>query len=209
MRHRLKGRKLSRTASHRRATLNALATALIRHKKIKTTLAKAKETRVFVEPLITKAKQDTVVARRHVARFIKEKEVLQELFNEVAPKVAERNGGYTRVVKLGRRLGDAAEMAIIELVDYNDTGVKKQPKKKQKEEPVAEAETVETVEATEEEAAAAEDVKEAEVVEEETKAEAEEEVKEEAKAEETSEEKAEEKTEEPKAEAEEKKEEKK
>ena len=193
MRHRIKGRKLSRSASHRRATLNALATALIRHKKIKTTLAKAKETRVFVEPLITKAKQDTVAARRHVARFIKEKEVLKELFNEVVPKIGDRPGGYTRVVKLGTRLGDSAEMAIIELVDYNDEGVKKQPKK-QEEEPVAATETVEAPEET----AVEENTQEAEVVEEAA----------EEKAEETKTEEAEQ-TEEPKAEAEEDKEEEK
>lgn len=131
MRHRVKGRNLSRTASHRRATLNALATALFQHKKIQTTTAKAKETRVFAEKLITKAKSDTVQARREVARFIRDKEVVKELFGVIAPKIGERAGGYTRVIKLGHRLGDAAEMSIIELVDFNE-GVApvKEPKAK-------------------------------------------------------------------------------
>ncbi|MDA3861748.1 MAG: 50S ribosomal protein L17, partial [Melioribacteraceae bacterium] len=120
MRHRVRGRKLNRTASHRLATFRALATAIIREKKIKTTVAKAKELRMFVEPLISKAKVDSVANRRHIARFIQDKEVLKELFTEVMPKVGDRPGGYTRVVKLGQRRGDAAEMAIIELVDYND-----------------------------------------------------------------------------------------
>src|SRR5689334_2505489 len=123
MRHNQKGRKLGRTASHRRATLSALATSLLKHKKVRTTVAKAKETRLFVEPLITRAKrahllageEKTVTAarihaRRMVGRFIKDDEVLKELFTEIAPKVAERPGGYTRVVKLGRRQGDAAEI---------------------------------------------------------------------------------------------------
>lgn len=133
MRHSHKGRKLGRTASHRAATLEALATALIKHKKIRTTVAKAKEMRLYVEPIITRAKNSHLLvgdeastvakrvnARREVARAIKDKDVVKELFNEIAPKVAGRPGGYTRVVKLGRRLGDSAEMALIELVDYNE-----------------------------------------------------------------------------------------
>jgi large subunit ribosomal protein L17 len=134
MRHRIKGRKLSRTASHRTATLRSLATALIKHKKIKTTVAKAKQTRLFVEPLITKAKKDTVHARRLVARHINDSEVLKELFGEVVSKIGDRPGGYTRIIKLGNRVGDAAEMAIIELVDFSEvssdktTKVKKQVK---------------------------------------------------------------------------------
>ncbi|MBU1099998.1 MAG: 50S ribosomal protein L17 [Bacteroidetes bacterium] len=120
MRHGVKGRKLNRTASHRVATFRNLATALLRYKKIKTTTAKAKELRVFVEPLITKAKDDSVASRRLVARHIKDKEVLKELFTEIIEKVGDRAGGYTRVVKLGRRYGDAAEMSLIELVDFND-----------------------------------------------------------------------------------------
>ncbi len=135
MRHGNKGRKLGRTSTHRKATLNALATALLQHKKIKTTVAKAKEARIYVEPLITTAKRSLALtgdeklvsiqrvhARRQVGRFIKDNEVLKTLFTEIAPKVANRPGGYTRVVKLGRRLGDSAEMAILELVDWNESG---------------------------------------------------------------------------------------
>jgi large subunit ribosomal protein L17 len=141
MRHRKSGRKLKRTASHRKATLNALSTALLQHKKIRTTVAKAKETRMMVEKLITRAKnavasegdKKNVHARRMVARYIKDREVVKELFNEIAPKVAQRPGGYTRIVKLGQRLGDAAEVAVLELVDYNTgqepTKAKEKPKK--------------------------------------------------------------------------------
>jgi large subunit ribosomal protein L17 len=120
MRHRVKGRKLGRTASHRKATLIALATALLKHKRITTTLAKAKETRGFVEKLITKAKKGDLHAHKQVMDFIKDKETVKELFAEIVQKIGDRPGGYTRVVKLGNRLGDAAQMAIIELVDYND-----------------------------------------------------------------------------------------
>ncbi len=119
MRHRIKGRKLGRSTSHRLATLRALATALFRYKKIKTTVAKAKEAKRMVERLITKAKADNVAARRYVARHIHEREVLHILFDEIVGKVGDRPGGYCRVVKLGHRPGDAAEMAILELVDYN------------------------------------------------------------------------------------------
>jgi large subunit ribosomal protein L17 len=129
MRHRVEGRKLKRTASHRKALLQSLATSLLRHKRIKTTEAKAKEASRFTEAIITRAKRaylaeqggdaNSVHARRVVARDIHDGAVLQELFSEIAPKVAERPGGYTRVVKLGQRLGDGARMAIIELVDYN------------------------------------------------------------------------------------------
>src|SRR5260221_1103219 len=126
MRHRKSGRKLKRTASHRKATLIALSTALLRHKKIRTTVAKAKETRMFVEKLITRAKnavategdKKDVHARREVARYIKDRVVVTELFTEIAPKVANRAGGYTRVVKLGQRFGDGAEVALLELVDF-------------------------------------------------------------------------------------------
>lgn len=119
MRHRVKGNKLGRTYSHRLATLKSLATSLILHKKIKTTVAKAKEAKVFIEPLITKAKVDSVANRRYVARFIKDKEALKMLFGEVREKVLDRKGGYLRVVKLGSRRGDGADLAILELVDYN------------------------------------------------------------------------------------------
>ncbi len=132
MRHRVKGKKLGRKAAHRRATLRALSTALIKHKRIKTTVAKAKALRMFVEPLITKAKKDTVHSRRLIAREIHDKAVVQELFNEVIPKIGDRPGGYTRIVRLGNRVGDAAEMALIELVDYNDVTVTKPKKSKKK-----------------------------------------------------------------------------
>ena len=142
MRHRKAGRKLKRTASHKKATLIALSTALLRHKKIRTTVAKAKETRPFVEKIITRAKNAVareaqsktkdVHARREIARYIKDRKVVQELFAEIAPKVLSRPGGYTRVVKLGQRHGDGADVAVLELVDYN-TGVepaKAAPKEK-------------------------------------------------------------------------------
>ncbi len=128
MRHRKSGRKLKRTASHRKALLASLSTALIRHKRITTTLAKAKETRMVVEKLITRArhafqqKDATAVGvheRRMVYRYIKDREVIGELFSTVAERVAARNGGYTRIVKLGQRPGDGAELAVIELVDFN------------------------------------------------------------------------------------------
>ena len=128
MRHRKSGRKLKRTASHRRATLASLSTALLRHKKITTTVAKAKETRMLVEKLITRAKNAAaatdvpaagVHARREVGKLIKDREVIGELFGTIAQKVGARPGGYTRIVKLGQRHGDAAEMAVIELVDFN------------------------------------------------------------------------------------------
>jgi len=129
MRHLLKGRKLKRTASHRKALLASLATSLFRHKKITTTLAKAKEARILAERLITKAKRANIKeagtekkdihARREVAKYIKDRKVVQMLFGEIASRVTDRPGGYTRVVKLGQRLGDAAQMAVLELVDYN------------------------------------------------------------------------------------------
>ncbi len=120
MRHKVKGRKLGRTASHRKATLIALATSLLRYKRIKTTLAKAKETRGFVERIITRAKKGDLHSHKLIMDYIKDKEVVKELFTDIVPKIGDRPGGYTRVVKLGNRLGDAASMALIELVDYND-----------------------------------------------------------------------------------------
>ena len=131
MRHRVKGRKLGRTASHRRATLTLLATSLLKHKRIKTTLAKAKETRGFVEKLITKAKKDDLHAKKMVMDVIKDKETVKELFAEIIPKIGDRPGGYTRVIKLGNRLGDAASMAIIELVDYNDIATAREEQRKE------------------------------------------------------------------------------
>lgn len=121
MRHAKKGYKLGRTASHRRATLSALSGALIRHKHITTTLTKAKALRLYIEPLITRAREDTTHNRREVFRHLMDKRAVTELFEEVAEKVGDRPGGYTRVLRLGQRSGDAAEMAIIELVDYNES----------------------------------------------------------------------------------------
>lgn len=150
MRHRVKGRKLGRTASHRRATLAALATALLKHKRIKTTLAKAKETRGLVERLITKARKGDLHSHRQIMSIIKDKEAVKELFADIVPKVADRPGGYTRVVKLGNRLGDAAAMAIIELVDYNEVVSAKEEKKKvEKESKVKEKKEQEDSEAEE------------------------------------------------------------
>ncbi len=120
MRHRKRGFKLGRTYGHRRATLAALSCALIRHKRIRTTLTKAKALRMFIEPLITRAKEDTTHNRRQVFRYLQDKQAVKELFDEIAEKVNGRPGGYTRVVRIGRRPGDGAEMAVIELVDYND-----------------------------------------------------------------------------------------
>jgi len=120
MRHRKKGKKLGRTSPHRKRTLQALSNALIENKKITTTLAKAKDLRPFVEPLITRAKEDTEHNRRQVFRRLQNKEMVSELFTEVAAEVGNRPGGYTRIIRLGQRSGDGAELALIELVDYND-----------------------------------------------------------------------------------------
>lgn len=120
MRHRKKGKKLGRTSPHRERTLQALSNALIENKKITTTAAKAKALRPFVEPLITRAKDDTEHNRRQVFRHLQNKEMVSELFDEVAERVGDRPGGYTRVIKLGQRSGDGAELALVELVDYND-----------------------------------------------------------------------------------------
>ncbi|KPJ78064.1 MAG: 50S ribosomal protein L17 [Gemmatimonas sp. SG8_23] len=116
MRHRKKGRQLSRTRSHRKATLRNLATSLFRHERIETTTAKAKELRPYAERLITLARRGDVHARRLAAAKIQDRQVLGKLFDEIAPRYAERPGGYTRVLKLGNRKGDAAEMSLIELV---------------------------------------------------------------------------------------------
>ena len=132
MNHNVKGRKLGRTASHRAELLNSLTTSLLKHKRIRTTEAKAKETRTFVEKLITKAKKNDLHARRQILSQIKDKDVVKELFDEIIPKIGERPGGYTRVVKLGNRLGDAAAMAVLELVDYNDVANKKAEEQKAK-----------------------------------------------------------------------------
>lgn len=132
MRHQVKGRKLGRTTPHRKATMQALSVALIKEKRIKTTLPKAKELRTFVEPIITKSKSDTTHNRRQVFASLRDKKAVTELFDVVAPEVGERPGGYTRVLKLGTRLGDAAQMAVIELVDFNDVKPEKKESKKKR-----------------------------------------------------------------------------
>ena len=124
MRHNNKIKKLGRTASHRQAMLSNMACSLITHKRITTTVAKAKALREYVEPLITKAKEDTTSSRRDVFKYLKDKTVVTELFQEVSVKVGDRPGGYTRIIKLGTREGDAAEMCFIELVDYNENWTK-------------------------------------------------------------------------------------
>jgi large subunit ribosomal protein L17 len=132
MRHRLKGSKLGRTASHRKATLRSLSIALITHHRVVTTLSKAKELRRHIEPVITRSKEDTTHNRREVFSFIHDNDTVSKLFNEVGPKVADRPGGYTRVIKIGYRTGDSADMAVIELVDYNTTGTEDATKKKKR-----------------------------------------------------------------------------
>jgi large subunit ribosomal protein L17 len=120
MRHGNKINHLGRTHSHREAMLQNMAISLIQYKRIETTLAKAKELRKYVEPLITKSKNDSTHSRRTVFSYLQDKEAVKTLFGEVAEKVANRNGGYTRIIKLGARFGDNAEVALIELVDYNE-----------------------------------------------------------------------------------------
>src|SRR5665213_2279546 len=120
MRHGDKGNNLSRTASHRKALLSNLACQLFQHKRIVTTLAKAKALRPYVEPLITKAKDNTTHQRRLVFSHLQDKDAVKELFDVISAKIGGRPGGYTRVIKLGKRVGDNAELAMIELVDYNE-----------------------------------------------------------------------------------------
>ena len=130
MRHGKKFNHLGRKAAHRKAMLANMACSLIEHKRIKTTLAKAKALRVYIDPLITKSKDDTTHSRRIVFSYLKQKEAITELFGDVAAKVAERPGGYTRILKLSNRLGDNAQMAFIELVDYNEEYATDKPKRK-------------------------------------------------------------------------------
>ena len=124
MRHNKKFNHLSRTASHRAAMLSNMAVSLIMHKRITTTLAKAKALKKYVEPLITRSKSDTTTSRRVVFRYLQDKYAVKELFGEVAARVADRPGGYTRIIKLGNRQGDAAPMAFIELVDFDENMAK-------------------------------------------------------------------------------------
>lgn len=120
MRHGNKNNNLSRTASHRKALLSNLASQLFQHKRIVTTLAKAKALRPYVEPLITKAKENTTHQRRLVFSHLQDKDAVKELFDVISAKTSSRPGGYTRIIKLGKRIGDNAELAMIELVDYNE-----------------------------------------------------------------------------------------
>ena len=130
MRHGKKTNHLSRKTAHRSALLSNMACSLIEHKRINTTLAKAKALRKYVEPLITKSKQDTTHNRRIVFRYLKNKDASSLLFRDIAPKINDRPGGYTRIIKMHNRLGDNAEMAMIELVDFNDLLTKDKVKKK-------------------------------------------------------------------------------
>ncbi|MEL6697635.1 MAG: 50S ribosomal protein L17 [Bacteroidota bacterium] len=122
MRHGKKFNHLGRKAAHRKALLRNMAISLIEHKSIKTTLPKARELRKFIEPLITKSKTDTMHSRRTVFSYLQNKDAVKELFGEISERVGDRPGGYTRILKLGNRRGDNAEMALIELVDYNEYG---------------------------------------------------------------------------------------
>ena len=130
MRHGKKFNHLGRKAAHRKAMLANMACSLIEHKRIKTTLAKGKALRMYIEPLITKSKNDTTHSRRVVFSYLKQKEAVTELFGDISSKVSERNGGYTRILKLGNRLGDNASMCMIELVDYNSEYTTDKPKAK-------------------------------------------------------------------------------
>ena len=132
MRHRVKGKGLSRTAAHRKATFRALTKALVREHRIVTTVTKAKELRRFVEPLITRSKEDNNLNRKVVFSALQDKETIKSLFTEVGPAVGDRPGGYTRVIKIGHRQGDGAEMAVIELVDFNNVQREGKETKKKK-----------------------------------------------------------------------------
>ncbi len=130
MRHNKKFNHLGRTASHRNAMLSNMAVSLIKHKRITTTVEKAKALKKFVEPLLTKSKNDTTNSRRVVFSYLKDKYAITELFKEISVKIADRPGGYTRIIKTGHRLGDNASMCFIELVDYDDNMAKEKVAKK-------------------------------------------------------------------------------
>lgn len=132
MRHGKKINHLGRTSAHRKAMLSNMAASLILKKRIETTLAKAKELRVFIEPLITRSKEDSTHSRRVVFSYLQSKEAVTELFREISTKVAQRPGGYTRILKLGSRLGDNASMCMMELVDYNENLLAEKADKKAK-----------------------------------------------------------------------------
>lgn len=129
MRHGKKFNHLGRKVAHRKAMLSNMACSLIEHKRINTTVAKAKALRLFVEPILTKSKSDTTHNRRTAFRYLKDKYAVTELFREIAPKIADRPGGYTRIIRTGNRLGDNAEMCLIELVDFNEIYGANAPKK--------------------------------------------------------------------------------
>ncbi len=129
MRHGNKVNNLGRKSAHRKAMLSNMASSLILHKRISTTVAKAKALRGYVEPLLTKSKTDTTHSRRIVFSYLQNKEIVTELFRDVAPKIADRTGGYTRIIRTGYRLGDNAEMCIIELVDFNEIYTNEKAKK--------------------------------------------------------------------------------
>ena len=205
MRHNKKFNHLGRKTAHRKAMLANMASSLIVHKRITTTVAKAKALRMYVEPLITKSKKDSTHSRRIVFSYLQDKEAVSELFREVAGKIADRPGGYTRVLKTGNRLGDNAEMCIIELVDYNEAmlAAKEEtaaPKKRRSRR--SGAKKTEDAAAPATEATVADEVEVVEDVKPVEETEAKAETTEEAKAEETT-------TEEPKAEAKDSAEEKK
>lgn len=130
MRHGKKINSLGRTASHRKAMLSNMACSLIEHKRITTTVAKAKALRVYLEPLLTKSKVDSTHSRRVIFSYLQDKDAITELYREIAPKIADRPGGYLRIIRLGNRLGDNAEMCMIELVDFNELMVKEVKEKK-------------------------------------------------------------------------------
>lgn len=132
MRHNKSINHLGRKSGHRKAMLANMASSLLLHKRIETTVAKAKALRTYVEPLITKSKDDSTHSRRTVFSYLKQKEAVTELFRVIAPKIADRPGGYTRILKTGFRVGDAADMAIIELVDFNEAALASAPKKEAK-----------------------------------------------------------------------------
>ncbi len=129
MRHGKKFNHLGRKVAHRKAMLSNMACSLIEHKRINTTVAKAKALRLFVEPILTKSKTDTTHNRRTAFKYLKDKYAVTELFREIAPKIADRPGGYTRIIRTGNRLGDNAEMCLIELVDFNEIYGAAKPKK--------------------------------------------------------------------------------
>lgn len=132
MRHRRAGRRLNRTASHRKALFGNLAASVLQHKQIRTTTAKAKAVRTTVERLITFAKGGTLADRRRALKVLPDRQAIKTLFDEIAPNYADRNGGYTRVIRLGRRQGDGAEMAILELVGYEGAVIEKHKEKEEK-----------------------------------------------------------------------------